>query len=55
MIPSNRHCQRDELSAAARLRSLLARPDKVLVCPGVYDGFTARIALRAGFECLYMV
>jgi 2-methylisocitrate lyase-like PEP mutase family enzyme len=41
-------------SAAARLRELLARKE-VLVCPGVYDGFTARIALREGFDCLYMV
>lgn len=43
------------LSAAAKLRALLARPDEILVCPGVYDGFTARIALKAGFQCLYMV
>lgn len=41
-------------SAAARLRELLAR-NEILVCPGVYDGFTARIALREGFDCLYMV
>lgn len=41
-------------SAAARLRLLLQRDD-IVVCPGVYDGFTARIALAAGFECLYMV
>jgi 2-methylisocitrate lyase-like PEP mutase family enzyme len=26
-----------------------------VVCPGVYDGFTARIALATGFDCLYMV
>ncbi|KAJ9144997.1 Carboxyphosphonoenolpyruvate mutase [Pleurostoma richardsiae] len=42
------------VSAAAKLRNLLARKDKILVCPGVYDGITARIALKAGFECLYM-
>lgn len=41
-------------SAAMRLRELLARKE-ILVCPGVYDGFTARIALREGFDCLYMV
>lgn len=40
---------------AAKLRALLARPNEIIVCPGVYDGLTARIALRAGFECLYMV
>ena len=43
------------LTGPAKLRRLLAEPDKIVVCPGVYDGFTARLALRAGFECLYMV
>jgi 2-methylisocitrate lyase-like PEP mutase family enzyme len=42
-------------SAATRLRELLARKDEILLCPGVYDGLTARIALREGFDCLYMV
>lgn len=40
--------------AAARLRELLAQPDKLVACPGVYDGLSARIALREGFDCLYM-
>ncbi|OQU96219.1 hypothetical protein CLAIMM_02330 isoform 2 [Cladophialophora immunda] len=38
----------------ARLRQLLREGSHIVVCPGVYDGFTARIALAAGFECLYM-
>jgi hypothetical protein len=42
-------------SAVARLKALLARRDKLMLCPGVYDGFTARIAMREGLECLYMV
>ncbi len=42
-------------SAAAKLRELLAEPNKIIVCPGIYDGFTARIALQVGFDCLYMV
>lgn len=42
-------------TAVARLRAQLAEPDNIIVCPGVYDGFTARIALKAGFDCLYMV
>ena len=42
-------------TAAARLRELLANKDKIIVCPGVYDGLTARIAIRQGFDCLYMV
>ncbi|KIX92537.1 uncharacterized protein Z520_11713 [Fonsecaea multimorphosa CBS 102226] len=37
-----------------RLRQLLTDESHIVVCPGVYDGFTARIALAAGFECLYM-
>jgi hypothetical protein len=41
--------------AATKLRELLAEKDKIVVCPGVYDGFTARIALETGFDCLYMV
>ena len=38
----------------AKLRQLLKKSDSIVVCPGVYDGFTARLALTAGFECLYM-
>jgi 2-methylisocitrate lyase-like PEP mutase family enzyme len=34
---------------------MLADPDKFIACPGVYDGFTARIALQEGVDCLYMV
>ena len=40
---------------AGRLRELLGRPEQITVCPGVYDGLTARIALNSKFECLYMV
>ena len=40
---------------AARLRELLSREDHITVCPGVYDGLTARVALHDKFECLYMV
>ena len=45
---------RSSPTAATRLRELLADTSKILVCPGVYDGFTARIALQEGFACLYM-
>ncbi|CZT20845.1 related to carboxyphosphonoenolpyruvate phosphonomutase [Ramularia collo-cygni] len=37
-----------------RLREMLADPKKTVVAPGVYDGLTARLALEAGFSCLYM-
>ena len=43
------------MTSASRLRRLLKRDKGIIVCPGVYDGLTARIALRDGFECLYMV
>ena len=41
-------------TAASKLRQMLSDPSKVVVAPGVYDGITARLALAAGFECLYM-
>ncbi|KIW73233.1 hypothetical protein PV04_01367 [Phialophora macrospora] len=37
-----------------RLREMLSDPSKVVVCPGVFDGFTARLALAAGYDALYM-
>ncbi|KAF2122764.1 methylisocitrate lyase-like protein [Lophiotrema nucula] len=42
------------LTGVQKLRQLLADKEKVLACPGIYDGFTARIALEEGFDCLYM-
>lgn len=41
--------------AAAKLRAQLAEQDKVIVCPGVQDGLSARVCLDEGFENLYMV
>jgi 2-methylisocitrate lyase-like PEP mutase family enzyme len=40
-------------SPGGRLRQLLAT-GKTIICPGVYDGLSARMALAAGFDCLYM-
>lgn len=42
------------LLGASRLRELLKVPKKIIVCPGVFDGLTARIALSKGFDALYM-
>ncbi|KAJ4305863.1 hypothetical protein N0V90_001395 [Kalmusia sp. IMI 367209] len=42
------------VTVVQKLRAMLADPDKFVVCPGVYDGYTARIALAEGAECLYM-
>lgn len=34
------------------MRNLLAVPGKVLVSPGVYDGYSAKLAERAGFQAI---
>lgn len=41
--------------AAAKLRAQLTEEGKVIVCPGVQDGLSARVCLAEGFETLYMV
>ncbi len=43
------------LTGAKRLRQLLRDPDKLVLCPGVFDGITARLALNVGFDAIYMV
>ena len=45
----------DLMLPATRLRRHLADTSDLIVCPGVYDGFSARIALAVGFDALYMV
>lgn len=45
----------NKMSAVTKLRAALSEPGKIVVAPGVYDGFTARIVLNTGFDCLYMV
>jgi len=42
------------VSTATKLRKFLYESNKILLCPGVYDGFSARIALQVGFDALYM-
>lgn len=42
------------LPAATRLRRMLNK-EEIIVAPGVYDGFSARIAHEVGFDCIYMV
>jgi len=39
-------------NAATRLRQMLARPG-IVCAPGICDGISARVALEAGFDCLY--
>ena len=40
-------------SKTAALRQLLAR-DAILLAPGAYDAFTARLIQEAGFEAVYL-
>lgn len=42
------------MSAGVKLRQLLER-DEILIAPGVYEGYSARIAHEVGFDCIYMV
>lgn len=55
MAAANGSTEEKLIPAATKLREYLSTNEKVLVCPGVYDGFSARIALSIGFDCLYMV
>ena len=45
----------DIWSPATRLKRRLQKTKDLIVCPGVYDGFSARIALSVGFDTMYMV
>ncbi|KAI4271567.1 MAG: hypothetical protein L6R38_006838 [Xanthoria sp. 2 TBL-2021] len=42
------------LNPATRLKFKLQHTTDLIVCPGVYDGLSARIAEAVGFETLYM-
>ncbi|KAK1641058.1 Pyruvate/Phosphoenolpyruvate kinase-like domain-containing protein [Colletotrichum phormii] len=42
------------IPAATKLRQRLNETDDLILLPGVYDGFSARIALEVGFDGLYM-
>ena len=43
------------VSAATKLKHMLEHTDELIVCPGVYDGLSARAAMEVGFDALYMV
>jgi hypothetical protein len=43
------------IAGASKLRRMLRDSDDLIVCPGVYDGLSARIAMQLGFKALYMV
>ena len=52
---TNGHGPGATITPGGRLRRLLVDRDNIVIAPGVYDGFSARIALEVGFDCLYMV
>jgi len=51
----NKISEKHFMSGAAKLRHMLQDSNDLIVCPGVYDGLSARIALNLGFEAMYMV
>jgi hypothetical protein len=55
IIPDRKITTTKHESAATRLRNNLETGAGLIVCPGVYDGLSARIALDVGFDALYMV
>jgi hypothetical protein len=42
-------------TGATKLRRMIFETKEMVVCPGVYDGLSARTALELGFNGLYMV
>ncbi|KAJ5751559.1 hypothetical protein N7520_008476 [Penicillium odoratum] len=42
------------IPAASKLRRMLKDNKEMIVCPGVYDGLSARIAMELGFKGMYM-
>lgn len=49
-IPENQ-----PFSGAKKLRHILENTNELIVCPGVYDGLSARTAMELDFKALYMV
>ncbi|KAI1102676.1 oxaloacetate Acetylhydrolase [Jackrogersella minutella] len=41
-------------SGAKKLRKMLLETNELIVCPGVYDGLSARTAMELGFNAMYM-
>lgn len=42
-------------SGAKKLRKMLFETEELIICPGVYDGLSARTAIELGFNAMYMV
>src|SRR6266496_3122488 len=48
-----RSSEEARMRATTRLRKMLEAPG-IVVAPGAYDGFSARLIEAAGFRCVYM-
>ncbi|KAG4217018.1 hypothetical protein PC116_g34501, partial [Phytophthora cactorum] len=46
---------REPASGAKKLRKMLLETNELIICPGVYDGLSARTAMELGFNAMYMV
>ncbi|KAI1826003.1 putative carboxyphosphonoenolpyruvate phosphonomutase [Xylaria intraflava] len=44
----------EPMSGAKKLRKMLHETDELIICPGVYDGLSARTAIEVGFNAMYM-
>lgn len=51
----NSHIDEPLVPPATRLRRRLENTKDLIVCPGVYDGLSARIAMAEGCDAMYMV
>lgn len=43
------------IPGASKLRRILKDTNELIICPGVYDGLSARVAMEVGFKAMYMV
>lgn len=45
----------EPMSGAKKLRKMIFETKELIICPGVYDGLSARTAIEVGFNAMYMV
>jgi hypothetical protein len=45
----------EPMSGAKKLRKMIFETNELIICPGVYDGLSARTAIEVGFNAMYMV
>lgn len=54
-LPTEAIFSMNAATPGSRLRELINNSPEILVCPGVYDGISARAAINLGFKGMYMV